>query len=115
MPGADAVKIVPFQRERPGDAAYLLIGAQGRRRVVLLSQGLARYDAEFAFVGGIARLPKDNLTRVQWAGNPPGPVDGDGLVIVRDGTQPNSALAIFLQQGRLVMGSPIRFDAIPLR
>ena len=97
------------------DVAYLLVGPDGSRRVVLLSGGVARYDAQFDSLGGVALLPKDNASSVHWKGLAPETADGDGLVVVRNGADGASALAIFLHGNTGVMASPLKYDNIGLR
>lgn len=101
---------------RGEDAAYLLVRDDGSRRVVVISGGMARYDAQFSALGGIARLPKDSLASVEWQGKKsPEPVDGDGLLLVREGNDPASALALFFRNGNVVFGSPAKYDSIALK
>jgi len=101
---------------RGEDAAYLLIREDGARRVVVVSGGQALYDAQFPAMAGIARLSKENVASVEWqGGKPPQPVDGDGLLLVRDGNDPTSALALFFRNGNVVFASPAKYDSIALK
>jgi hypothetical protein len=101
---------------RGEDAAYLLVRDDGTRRVVVISAGNARYDAQFSTLGGIARLPKDGIANIEWQGKKsPAPVDGDGLLLIRDGNDPTSALALFFRNGTVVFGSPAKYDSIALK
>lgn len=95
------------------DFAFLLVGPDNSRRIVLVVDGVAHYDAQFSSLGGIARLPKDSLGSIQWVrNNPPPKVDGDGLLLIRNGADPASAVALFLDGGRIVFASPAKYDSI---
>ncbi len=98
------------------DVAYLLVGEDGSRRVVLICKNNVRYDAKFPNVGGIARIAKDSISNINWeAGSAPEPVDGDGLLLVRHVGDSTSAMVLFIRGNTTVFGTPKQYDSITLR
>jgi len=96
-----------FAGNGKGDGvAYVLTGANGERRIVILSGGRNAYDAIFQYIGAAARFPKSLLKTIEWAGTPPSGVDGDGLLIIRAPNDPSSGLIIFLQGSRIITAVP---------
>ena len=98
------------------DVAYLLVGSDGKRRVVWIAGRATKLDSEYPRVGLIARVPQSSLDSITWADNKPtGDPDGDGLLIVRDPADPASALVVYLSSGRVVSAVPADFQKIRLQ
>lgn len=96
------------------DAAYVLVGKDGSRRVILLAGRESRYDIKYADVGIIARVPKAAVASIQWKGMPPAQVDGDGLLILRKSGDPSSALVVFISGSRVITATPAAYESINL-
>ncbi len=97
------------------DAAYLLVGPNGSRRVVLLAGGASKLDSEYGSVAFIARVPRERLRSVDWITTKGlGEPDGDGLLIVRRAADRSSGLVVFLSSGRLLSGIPKNYQQISL-
>lgn len=98
------------------DVAYLLVGPDGSRRVVLLAGNENRYDTRFPYVGLIARIPKDALRSVKWVGGKaPQGVTGDGLLLVREREDTESGMVLFLSGRGVVSAVPVEYPTISLR
>ncbi|MDP9267916.1 MAG: hypothetical protein M3P27_06265 [Acidobacteriota bacterium] len=97
------------------DAAYLLINdASRKRRIVLVGHGSGYYDVSFDKLDGIARLPHRFIERVEWASPLAVGPDGDGLVLILDGEDPKSAVALFLKDKKIVSGKPVDYQRMRL-
>ena len=94
------------------DVAYLLVGKDGTRRVVMLSDGRVRYDGQFDSLGGVVLLPKSDIDSVDWVTSPPEKTDGDGLLVIRKPNDPSSDFALFRKNGTLVFAKPAKYDNI---
>ncbi|MGZ4824060.1 MAG: hypothetical protein ACXVZT_05520 [Terriglobales bacterium] len=105
-----------FSGTRSGrDVVYLLVGAEGARRVVLLADNENRYDTKFPYVGLIARVPKEMVGSIKWQGGvAPEPVDGDGVLLVRSKDDTSSAIVLFLRGRTIVSASPVNYQEINL-
>ena len=98
------------------DAAYILIGPQGERRLALLVENANVYDALLPSLAAAAILPKDLVSNVRWkGGDPPQGVTGDGLVLVRQGDDHASAVVLFVINNRVASYAPINYQDITLR
>ncbi len=98
----------------PFDAAYVLIGPDGSRRVVMLAGREDRFDIKYPEVGIIARVPKTSISSIEWVGLPPQEPDGDGLLIVRKSGDSPSAVMAFLSGGRVITATPANYQLINL-
>jgi hypothetical protein len=97
------------------DVAYLLIGPEGARRVVLLADNENRYDTKFPYIGLAVRVPKESIDSIKWAGGKaPEGVDGDGLLLLRKPDDPSSAIVLFLSGRGIVSASPANYQDISL-
>jgi hypothetical protein len=97
------------------DVAYLLVGAEGARRVVLLADNENRYDTRFPYIGLAVRVPKESVNSIEWAGGTaPEGVDGDGLLLLRKPDDPSSAIVLFLSGRGIVSASPANYQNISL-
>jgi hypothetical protein len=97
------------------DAAYVLLRPDGTRRVVLLVDGVNRYDATFTHIAIVARVPKANLNAVPWTGDGPPYADGDALLIVRNADDPQSGLVLAVFGKDVTTGIPTDYQAVHLR
>jgi hypothetical protein len=97
------------------DVAYVLVRADGMRRIVLLADGQDRYDIRYPAIAIAARVPKSGLSSVRWVGPAPGNAVGDGLLIVRSADDPHSGLVLFLANDRLVTAVPDNYQDLSPR
>src|SRR5262249_46205157 len=97
------------------DTAYALKRRGGMLRVVLISKGVNRYDANLAPLAVIARIPKDALDGAQWVDKPSGAADGDGLLIVRNADDANTASVVMMMSGKLVISHPTNYRDLRLQ
>lgn len=102
------------------DAAYVLhslpnSGMQGSRLVVFMN-GEVRYDVTLPELALAARIPKDNLSSIEWIGRPPvSKPDGDGLLLVRRFQDPSTAMVLYASGVQIITARPKNFQAIQLR
>ncbi len=81
--------------------AYLLVSKTGGevRRMVWIVDHRVLFDME-GKAAGIARIPKTDFRSLNWEENAPvSGSDGDGLLLVRDNTKPESATVFYLAHG----------------
>ena len=98
------------------DAAYLLINAENKRRVVIIAGHQNRYDSRFPTVSMIARIPKEAIGSIQWMNDKaPKDVLGDGLLIVRQPDKPESGVVVFLTQDGMTSASPKSWHDVTLK
>ncbi|MGH9668970.1 MAG: hypothetical protein ACRD3A_02515 [Terriglobales bacterium] len=97
------------------DVAYVLKRRGGMLRVVLLSRGKNRYDTNFSPLALVARVPKAALDSIQWTDKVPGAPDGDGLLIVRNTDDPNTAVVVMLTGGKVITGRPPTYRDLRLQ
>lgn len=103
-------------RKNQRDVAYVLVNAEGQRRIVLLVDAANLYDAEYPEVVGLARIPKDSIADIDWGKFPPqGTPDGDGLLIIRKREDRSSGLVLFASGPRIVSAVPVDYTSIRLR
>lgn len=89
------------------DAAYLLVNAEGKRRVVIIANRQKKYDAMYPSIGFIARVPKNAVNSIQWKNDKgPGDVDGDGLLIVRQPQNEESGVVVFFRADAIASAIP---------
>jgi hypothetical protein len=104
-----------FTGQGGGDAAYLLINDEtGKRRVAIVGHGAAYFDVDFPQVAAIGHMSSRLIESTEWAAPLIQPPDGDGLVIVFDASDPNSAIVLFLKDGRILSGKPADFQRVRL-
>jgi hypothetical protein len=98
------------------DAAYLLINAENKRRVVIIAGHQNRYDSRFPTVSMIARIPKEAIGSIQWMNDKaPKDVLGDGLLFVREPDKPESGVVVFLTQDGMTSASPKSWHDVTLK
>lgn len=92
--------------------AYLLVRDDGSRRLVILVDHRAVFDACFSRIDGIALVPAASFPKLKWGqGQAP---DGDAILVVRDAGDPRSAELLFFPNGTLFSGVPRDYSAIDL-
>jgi hypothetical protein len=94
--------------------AYVLVGKDDERRVVILADGTLRCDARYKDLALAARIPNDVVRQIQWA-QPLSfdPVE-DGLLLVKDANNAGSGVVLFLRGDQVVSATPANFHQIPL-
>jgi hypothetical protein len=101
--------------DEKSDVAYWLVRADGTSRVVILRDGDKVYDANYSRVAGIARVPQDNLTNVEWRQKPAGTPVGDGLTVITPAANGLESVVLVPLQNRVTFGIPVNFQTIQLR
>jgi hypothetical protein len=96
------------------DRAYVLANAEGERRLVIFVDGQNRYDSKYPYIGLIARVPKANVGKINWAGSPPDAPDGDGVLVVRKRNDRSSGVIFFSSGGRIVPAVPVDYQTVDL-
>ena len=99
---------------RGGDTIYVLTRADHSFRIIIMSSGQLMYDATFASLMAVARIPKRDFPGVQWSIAPAGDPDGDGLVLVTHREDPASSVILFSHDGHIVSGSPADYQTLNL-
>jgi hypothetical protein len=98
------------------DVAYLLINAENKRRVVIISGHQKAYDAQYPSVAVIARVPKSSVASVVWRNDKgPGDVGRDGLLVVRQPGNLQSGVVVFLMPEGVKSALPKAWSDVPLR
>ncbi len=96
------------------DNGYLLIDGKGQRRVSLLAAGVVAYDAIFPRADLIARIPKNNLARIQWIVVPQSAPDGDALLVIQNANDPTASLVLLRHGAQTYSARPVDFTRIDL-
>jgi hypothetical protein len=96
------------------DAGYLLIDSKGQRRVSMLATGVVAYDAIFPQVDLLARIPKNNVARIQWTVAPPSTADGDALLVIQNANDPSASLVLLRHGAQTYAARPVDFTRIDL-
>ncbi len=96
------------------DDAYVLLGKDGTRRLVMFVNGRVKYDTKYPFIGVVARVPKANIGKISWVGAPPDGPDGDGVLIVRNRGDRSSGVIFFSSGERIISGVPVDYQTIDL-
>jgi hypothetical protein len=98
------------------DVGYLLIGPEGRRRIVMLANHANVLDGEMVNVAVIAAIPKYAVPRIQWKGGmPPEDTLGDGLLVLQKKGDGQTSVIFFLSRSGIVTGAPIDYQQINLQ
>ena len=94
--------------------AYLLVRDDGSRRLVILIDHHAVFDACFARVDGIALVPLTSFPKLKWGQwqAPTQKPNGDAILVVRDAADPRSAELLFFPNGTLFSGVPRDYSTI---
>jgi hypothetical protein len=93
--------------------AYVLIGKNGMRRVLIMANGQVRCDAQYRTIALAVRVPRISMEKIDWS-RPPGESDGDGLLIVPTADQLGSSVVLFLNGQQVVSGTPIDYRQVLL-
>src|ERR1700688_872694 len=95
-------------------SAYIFVGGDNARHVVILAHGLLCYEAEYPAIAVAALVSKQLIQKINWADPSPPESDGDGLLIVRAADAPASGVVLFLRGIRIVSANPADYRQIPL-
>jgi hypothetical protein len=106
--------IIDFKGDGGGDTVYVLTRADHSFRIIMMSSGQVTYDATFASLMAVARMPKRDFPGVQWSIAASSDPDGDGLVLVAHREDPASAVILFSHDGKIVSGSPADYQTLNL-
>jgi len=102
----------------PSGSAYLLMTKKSSelKRAVWVDGGQVVYD-NVDKIQGIARVPARATSHVSWkeGAAPPERPEGDGLLVIRDYTDPDGVRLFFVKNGKLVSGVPADLSNIELR
>jgi hypothetical protein len=96
------------------DAGYLLVDSKGQRRVSMLAEGVVAYDAIFPQADLLARIPKNNVARIQWATVPQSAADGDALLVIQNANDPTASLVLLRHGAQTYSARPVDFTRIDL-
>jgi hypothetical protein len=97
------------------DSAYLLVDANGQRRVTMLVRGQAAYDAIFPQAEFLARISRNSVAKIQWMTQAPHPApDGDALLVVQNANDPTASLVLLRHGTQTYSARPADFTRIDL-
>jgi hypothetical protein len=113
--GAEGNGIIRGDFSGMADVAYVLVNDKHQFRVVLIANHTNRYDAQFASLAVVARIPKDSAATIRWNGQPPEAINGDGLLIVKNAQDRGSGVAVFVGPERIASGAPVDYQTVTLR
>ena len=99
-------------RNNGRDTAYILVGDEGLKRVVVLSEGRLVYDRRYKQVFAAARVPAADLNAIEWRDPLPAKPDGDGLLIVTKPGDPTANLILTFKEGSLMLGTPVNYQKL---
>jgi hypothetical protein len=94
--------------------AYILVGKNNTRRVVIVADGQVRCDATYRSIALAARVPKDVLQKITWADTSDVETEGDGLLIVAAPDNPASGGVLLLGADQVVPRVPVDFHLVYL-
>ncbi|MBV8205894.1 MAG: hypothetical protein JO041_03805, partial [Acidobacteria bacterium] len=86
LPSEGTVELDPGEGGKPDETAYLLVGNDGSRRLVIMARHGVCYDNRYVQLSGILRIPKEKLPLLAWPATdlPPAGTLRDGLMVVID-------------------------------
>jgi hypothetical protein len=97
------------------DSAYLLVDANGRRRVSMLARGMVAYDAIFPQVDALARISKSAVAQIQWMSSASQyPSDGDALLVIQNANDPTASVVLLRHGTQTYSARPADFTKIDL-
>ena len=96
------------------DVAYLLVGPENTRRLVVLCQNENVYDTRYSYLGMIARIPQETQAAIRWSVKPSEKTETDGLLITISPDDPASGRILFVPDRRLVTGVPGNYQSLNL-
>lgn len=107
---------IPGEYSSAGEShAYILKGAAGDWRVVIVADGRVRCDAHYKTVGIAARVPKAALNGIAWKNVSNIDSEGDGLLIVRSAQDAGSGVVLLLAGDQVISGMPSDYHQVSLR
>jgi hypothetical protein len=92
--------------------AYILVGKDNERRVVILAGGQLQYNAEYPRIAVAACVPMELLRKIKWADPSVPESDGDGLLLVRAADAPASGVVLFLRGAQVLSASPVDYREV---
>lgn len=95
--------------------AYVLIGTDHQRRVVIVAGGQIRCDAEYRTIAIAALVPEELLRSISWDDASPIESEGDGLLVVRSVSDPGSGVVLLLSGDQVVPRVLVDFHQVPIR
>ena len=97
------------------DSAYLLLDADGRKRVSMLARGMVVYDAIFPQADALARISKSAVAKIQWMSSAPQyPSDGDALLVIQNANDPSASVVLLRHGTQTYSARPADFTKIDL-
>ncbi len=105
-------KISGFYSGSKKSSAYILVGKDNERRVVILAGGQLQYNAEYPRVAIAACVPMELARKIKWADAVPPESDGDGLLLVRAADAPASGVVLFLRGSQVLSASPVDYREV---
>lgn len=114
-PRAGRIELVLDETDQPQDVAYLLIGDQEEKRLVILQNGVSAYDTRYTDLAGVARVPRDNLSKITWKVKPTHEAAGDAVMVLREENHELHGVVMYPVQGRMVVGIPEDVDDVELQ
>jgi hypothetical protein len=97
------------------DSAYLLLDADGRKRVSMLARGMVVYDAIFPQADALARISKSAVAKIQWMSSAPQyPSDGDALLVIQNANDPTASVVLLRHGTQTYSARPADFTKIDL-
>jgi hypothetical protein len=114
---ASRIEFNPVESGLSHGVAYLLVREDGARRLVVLVDQRAVFDACFARLDGIAVLPAASFPKLKWGQSqaPAQKPNGDAILVVRDASDPRSSEVLFFPNGTLFSGVPRDYSTIDLQ
>lgn len=99
------------------DKVYFLVNEKGQKRVVAIVQHHVAMDAIYDKVAGVAIVPMDSVSKVEWPMSraPFKEVPGDGLMIVRDMNAKDGATLLFFNETGHISGQPENYQHLDLQ
>jgi hypothetical protein len=93
--------------------AYLFVTTDGSKRVVIVNGATAIYDFRFLHLAGFVRIPREAISGTDWNnGGTAAKPDSDGVLLVREFENVNSAILLFVENGQLQSGTPADFKQL---
>jgi hypothetical protein len=103
-----------FSEGTDRDVAYILTRADKSFRFVLLVNGVLKCDVTYPSVAIAARIPKYDLSSIKWKEASPPEAEGDAILLVLNGEDPESGLVIFFRGQALASAHPADYRSIRL-
>ncbi len=104
-----------FTTEDSKDEVYVLVNPKSsERRVVVLVNGVLRFDANLPELALVARIPAGNVSNIEWKAKPTSPPDGEGLLVLRRYDDPSSSIVIYYSGLRALTAIPVDYHRVNL-